>query len=74
MQPSLIDVYKRQPGGGVSKINIATDLEQAFLGSLGCARKSNREILQMDRQALEKAGEAVSRVVEDKIRNFLLWK
>lgn len=62
------------PGGGVSKINIATDLEQAFLGSLGCARKSNREILQMNRQALEKAGEAVSRVVEDKIRNFLLWK
>lgn len=62
------------PGGGVSKINIATDLEQAFLGSLGCARKSNREILQMDRQALEKAGEAVQHVVEDKIRNFLLWK
>ena len=35
-------------GGGVSKINIATDLEQVFLGSLGCGRKTNKEIWQMD--------------------------
>ena len=41
---------------------------------LGCERKSNQEIWQMDKDALAKAGEAVQQVVEDKIRNFLLWK
>lgn len=60
-----------QEGGGVSKINIATDLEQAFLKELGCARKTNREIWELDPGALERAGLAVQRVVEDKIRNFV---
>lgn len=58
-------------GGGVSKINIATDLEQAFLGSLGCERKTNREIWTMDPVALAKAGDAVQAVVEEKIANFV---
>lgn len=58
-------------GGGVSKINIATDLELAFLGSLNCERKSNAEIWNMDPAALEKAAEEVQKVVEDKIRNFV---
>lgn len=61
----------RIPGGGVSKINIATDLEQAFLGSLGCERKLNSEIETMDAKKLKLAGEAVQKVVEDKIRNFV---
>ena len=58
-------------GGGVSKINIATDLEQAFLGSLGCERKTNSEIWAMDSKALEKAAKEVQRVVEEKIVNFV---
>lgn len=58
------------PGGGVSKINIATDLEQAFLGSLGCRRKTNAEIWQMDRNALAAAAEEVRKVVEEKITRF----
>lgn len=58
-------------GGGVSKINIATDLEIAFLTSLGCSRMLNDEISQMDRAALERAGEVVQKVVEDKIENFV---
>ncbi len=58
-------------GGGVSKINIATDLEQAFLNSLHCERKLNSEIWQMDPAALTKAGEAVQAVVEDKMVNFV---
>ncbi len=58
-------------GGGVSKINIATDLEQAFLKSLHCERKLNSEIWQMDPAELTKAGEAVQAVVEDKIVNFV---
>ena len=74
LPPETVQAAITIPGGGVSKINIAPDLEQAFLGSLGCERKSNREIWQMDKDALAKAGEAVQQVVEDKIRNFLLWK
>lgn len=58
-------------GGGVSKINIATDLEQAFLGSLKCERKTNKEIWQMDLAALAKAGDAVQAVVEQKITDFV---
>lgn len=59
------------PGGGVSKINIATDLEQAFLGSLGCQRKTNAEIWRMDHSALAVAAEEVRKVVEEKITCFV---
>lgn len=59
------------PGGGVSKINIATDLELAFLGSLGCQRKTNAEIWQMDAKALEAAAGEVQKVVEEKIIHFV---
>lgn len=58
-------------GGGVSKINIATDLEQAFLGSLGCGRKTNKEIWQMDPAALARAADAVQAVVEEKIAEYV---
>ena len=58
-------------GGGVSKINIATDLEQVFLGALGCGRKTNKEIWQMDRAALDRAADAVQAVVEEKIADFV---
>lgn len=58
-------------GGGVSKINIATDLELAFLKSLNCERKSNREIWKMNPEALIVAGKEVQKVVEDKIRSFV---
>lgn len=61
----------RIPGGGVSKINIATDLEQTFLKSLGCERKLNDEIKGMDPEKLKAAGLEVQRAVEDKIRNFV---
>lgn len=69
--PDTIQQAIAIPGGGVSKINIATDLEQAFLGSLGCSRKTNSQIWQIDAAALAKAGEAVQAVVEDKIMNFV---
>ncbi len=59
------------PGGGVSKINIATDLEQAFLGSLGCQRKTNAEIWRMDHSALAAAAEEVRKGVEEKITCFV---
>jgi ketose-bisphosphate aldolase len=60
------------PGGGVSKINIATDLELAMLAALGWARRTTNAVLaNLPKAELEAAGAAVSQVVEDKIRYFL---
>ncbi len=59
-------------GGGVSKINIATDLEQAFLKALGLNnRLTNQEILSMDKDILYKAGLEVQKTVEEKIELYL---
>jgi ketose-bisphosphate aldolase len=62
------------PGGGVSKVNIATDLEIALLESLGRTpeqRMTNAECkaLPADKLAIGRA--AVEAVVTDKIKNFL---
>jgi fructose/tagatose bisphosphate aldolase len=61
------------PGGGVSKVNIATDLELAFLGALGRGeqRMTNEECknLPVDQLAIGRA--AVQATVEDKIQHFL---
>ncbi len=56
---------------GVSKINIATDLEQAFLAAMDKTRMLNAEINTLPQALLEKGAEAVMQVVEDKIQNFL---
>lgn len=60
------------PGGGVSKVNIATDLELAFLGALGRSeRMTNEECRLLSPEDLEKGRAAVEAVVTDKIANFL---
>ena len=60
------------PGGGVSKVNIATDLEQALLASLGKEKRiSNTELKQLSPEVLTKASQAVEAVVVDKMVNFL---
>ncbi len=60
------------PGGGVSKINIATDLEVAMLKALGVkARLTNAECKQLTQSELDIARAAVERTVVDKIVNFL---
>jgi fructose-bisphosphate aldolase class II len=57
---------------GVSKINIATDLEQAMLAALGrSARMSNAELDELDGAGLERAGRAVAGVVMEKMARFL---
>jgi fructose-bisphosphate aldolase class II len=62
----------RLPGGGISKVNIATDLELAVLEALGREeRMTNAECLALPPDALELARTAVERVVTDKICNFL---
>lgn len=60
--------------GGISKINIATDLELVFQKELGVGRMANAELLKLDPQALAKAGEAVRQLVEDRIENYLFSK
>ena len=66
-------------GGGVSKINVATDLETAFLSALGLDGSiTNEAVLKLSAGQklplgqLDKAHEAVTRVVEEKMRDYLL--
>ncbi len=62
----------RVPGGGVSKVNIATDLEQAMLQALGRAgRMSNAELEALPAAQRQIAGAAVEAIVTDKIERYL---
>ncbi|WP_123040252.1 class II fructose-bisphosphate aldolase [Cohnella candidum] len=60
------------PGGGVSKVNIATDLELAFLGAIGREeRLTDAECKALPPELLEVGQAAVESTVADKIANFL---
>jgi ketose-bisphosphate aldolase len=60
------------PAGGVSKVNIATDLEQAALAALGLAeRMSNAEMNALPAEQRERARAAVADCVRDKVENYL---
>jgi ketose-bisphosphate aldolase len=60
------------PGGGVSKINIATDLEIALLAELGLPKRvPNDVLLALPPFDLVRGAEAVRKVVVDKMVNFL---
>jgi ketose-bisphosphate aldolase len=62
------------PNGGVSKVNIATDLEIAALAALGrgaTERFTNEELNALPEVDRQKAQDAVRGVVEDKMRNFV---
>jgi ketose-bisphosphate aldolase len=59
--------------GGVSKINIATDLEMTFREALGgMPRMTNQEINALPLDVLQMAGKAVSLLVEEKIKTYVL--
>lgn len=59
-------------GGGVSKVNIATDLEAALLKSLGYeASVTDAQLSALDNEILNKAAEAVEETVRQKIERFL---
>lgn len=69
----MMEAAIRLPGGGVSKVNIATDLELAWLGALGRGEPmSNEECTDLPGDALAAARDAVQRVVEGKMRHFVL--
>ena len=60
------------PNGGISKVNIATDLEVSLLEALGReARMTNDECSSLPQPLLRAGKEAVQKTVEDKIENFL---
>ena len=60
------------PGGGVSKVNIATDLEQAALAALGrTERMTSATMSALPAAEIARAQAAVTAAVDDKLRNFL---
>ena len=53
--PEMIRRAVTLPGGGISKVNFATDLEQAFLTAVGREeRLTNAECLQLPKDVLER--------------------
>lgn len=60
------------PTGGVSKVNIATDLELEMLAVVGrSGHMTEEELNTYSDDIIEKAREAVRLLVEDKIRHYL---
>lgn len=69
---AMMEQAIRLPGGGVSKINIATDLELAALGALGrTERMTNSECRALPAEQLALAQAAVEATVIDKIRYYV---
>ena len=63
----------RIPGGGVSKVNLASDLERAMLDALGSReRLVDAQIEALPPAGLSRAQDAVEAVVRDKIAHTLL--
>jgi len=63
----------RLPGGGVSKVNIATDLEHAMLTALGRSERLTDEACRaLPADQMRLAQDAVERTVVDKIEAYLL--
>jgi ketose-bisphosphate aldolase len=68
----MIKAAIQLPGGGVSKINIATDLEEALYKELGCHKRlMEAEFNVLDPEEVNRGSRAVQRVVETKITDFL---
>lgn len=62
----------QMPSGGVSKVNIATDLELAMLAVVGKeGHMKEAELNSCSEEIIEKSREAVRLLVENKIKNFL---
>jgi ketose-bisphosphate aldolase len=70
--PEMIDRAIHIPGGGVSKVNVATDLEIALLAALGREKfMTNSEFSTLPPEQVAIARAAVEATVIDKIVNFL---
>jgi len=68
----MVQAAIRLEGGGVSKVNIATDLELAALGALGSDHYlSDAEMNALSPEEKALAWAAVAQTVTDKISHFL---
>ena len=68
----MIQAAMKLPNGGISKVNIATDLELSLLGSLGREeRMTNQEAKSLPSDKKQTGQLAVQKTVIDKIENFL---
>jgi fructose-bisphosphate aldolase class II len=71
--PHMIHDAIRIPGGGVSKVNIATDIEHAMLTALGrTERLTDAACRALPEAELRLAADAVERTVAEKIETYLL--
>lgn len=71
--PEMIQAAVRMRGGGISKVNIATDLEHAMLTALGREeRLSDAEVRALPEERLAAAQAAVEACVGEKIEAYLL--
>jgi fructose-bisphosphate aldolase class II len=71
--PEMIQAAVKLAGGGISKVNIATDLEHAMLTALGrTERLSDAEARSLPPEALAKARSAVQACVAEKIETYLM--
>ena len=67
----MIQDAVRLPGGGVSKVNIATDLEHAMLTALGLSERMTAACLALSPDRMKLAQDAVERTVVEKIEGYL---
>lgn len=69
----MVSKAAQMPTGGVSKVNIATDVEQAMLKVVGKESfMTEEELNSYTEEILEKAREAVYELVKGKIHDYLL--
>lgn len=69
----MVSKAVQMPTGGVSKVNIATDVEQVMLKAIGKdSHMTEEELNRYPVEVLEKAGRAVYELVKEKITNYLL--
>lgn len=70
---AMMQAAMHLPGGGISKVNIATDLEQAALKVLGREKRmTNAECKALPPDDLERARQAVKATVVEKMNDFVL--
>lgn len=58
--------------GGISKLNLATDLELAFQAATGQPRLPDAQLRTLDAGLLRRAGLAVQALCEDRMKHFVL--
>src|SRR5215207_1453324 len=71
--PQMVQQAIQLPGGGVSKMNVATDLEISMLDALSRdGHLTDAELNALPDEAIARARNAVEAVVRDKMKRFLM--